>query len=127
MSLDLDAIKARADAASKGPWISATDTGRKNGVSLIGATADRGTGKAIAVLAAPDVRQRAVDADFVAHARDDVPALVAEVGRLRAALKRIRDEELATVEDYAAACAGDRLTEFPDAVVIAAAALELKP
>jgi hypothetical protein len=83
--LDLDAIRARADAATPGPWMHATHTGRKDGVSLVGQISKRGTGQAVAVLADSDVRQRAKDAEFVAHAREDVPALVAEVERLRAA------------------------------------------
>mgnify|MGYP003502698628 CR=1 FL=1 len=52
-------IKARAEAASKGPWNSHWSSPRAN----------------------PN------DTDFIAHAREDVPALVAEVRRMRKALR----------------------------------------
>jgi hypothetical protein len=96
-ALDLDAIQTRADAATEGPWMSATHTGRKDGIALVGRTADRGTGNAVAVFAAPDVMQRKADADFTAAARIDVPALLAEVRHLRAQ----RDAVLALCDDMA--------------------------
>ncbi len=80
MSADLhDQIRAEVErrlgiarAASKGPWMAATHTGRKDGVSLIGRVEGRGTGgQAIAVFAASDVYQRAKDA---AHAALHDPA-----------------------------------------------------
>lgn len=84
MTVDLDAIRARADAASPYPWLAATDNGRKNGIGIVGQLSKRGTGQAIAVFAGPNSSQRNADAEFTAHAREDVPALVAEVERLRA-------------------------------------------
>lgn len=86
--IDLDAIEARANAATAGPWC--TDdweifqgTEYEPGISLwIGETC-RGTS---------DLEQDRADATFVAHARTDVPALVAEVRRLRAELASDRAE-----------------------------------
>jgi hypothetical protein len=83
MTLDLDAIRARADAASPYPWLAATDNGRKNGIGIVGQLSKRGTGQAIAVFAEPNSTQRNADAEFTAHAREDIPALIAEVERLR--------------------------------------------
>src|SRR5438552_3806378 len=63
------AIKERlavAQAATAGPWISASNTGRKDGIALVGALASRGTGRAVAVLADADVRQRHLDAKHIA-------------------------------------------------------------
>jgi len=75
--LDLNAIKARDALAAPGPWY-----------------ADRGLGSfehrihgqdGSRVMSAEDVdpESAALNADFLAHARTDVPALVAEVERLR--------------------------------------------
>jgi hypothetical protein len=71
--LDLDAIEARVNAAADGPWV-----------------AERGarpTQWPKDYVARP-LRNRfrvgdEADAEFIAHARTDVPALVAEVRRLR--------------------------------------------
>ena len=68
-------IEARVDASSPGPW----------------------TWK--------DCGARARDHEFIANAREDVPALVAEVRRLRTSLTNIRD-----IEEYlkgrVCACSG---------------------
>ncbi|MCW6003935.1 hypothetical protein K1W54_04965 [Micromonospora sp. CPCC 205371] len=76
--LDLDAIRARADAATEGPWVSGADyqpswlpheliTAPEN--PIVEFTADE---------------QGAADADFAAHAREDVPALLAAIDRVMA-------------------------------------------
>lgn len=62
-NLDLDAIRARAEAATEGPWFAW----------------DRAVGWNIVIT-------RPEDAAFIAAARTDVPALLAEVERLREAL-----------------------------------------
>jgi len=72
---ELKAIKARAEAATPGPW--ATVLGR-----YVLSRADAFKGQ-------PDwplMPKTAEDATFIAHARMDMPALVAEVERLRDAL-----------------------------------------
>ncbi|MFE9199969.1 hypothetical protein ACFYMH_28510 [Streptomyces albidoflavus] len=62
-------IAARAEAATAGPWCT-------DGAEIYqGDEADGGT----------------ADAAFVAHARTDVPALLAEVERLRAELAKVRE------------------------------------
>ena len=81
---ELGAIKARLDAATAGPWRSMVEgrdhtsgssfimtgegTTRRNDIELTGATV--------------------ADQDFIAHARQDVPRLVAEIERLRRVLKQ---------------------------------------
>lgn len=71
----LDEIEARADAATEGPWkvdeYEALDVWSPAG--LVSSAAPVKT----------DERKPEADAEFVAHARSDVPALVAEVRRLR--------------------------------------------
>jgi hypothetical protein len=84
--LDLDAIEARATAALDGPWCTDSweiyqGTEYEPGISeWIGETC-RGTTTA---------EQDRANAAFVAAARTDVPALLEEVRRLRAAMEQIR-------------------------------------
>lgn len=91
--LDLDAIKARVEAATPGPW--KADGGEvsqhwsrpepwqevvSTEVSCM-SYCYGGTARGV---------ERDADAEFIAHARTDVPALVAEVERLRAREGRVR-------------------------------------
>lgn len=90
--LDLDAIKARCAAATPGPWEwdeyseSDNETVVASGLKTPDVIPD-GDWDAGAVLrpTAPHVPSEVVmkrrDAEFIAHARTDVPALVAEVER----------------------------------------------
>lgn len=85
---ELDAIAARADAATAGPWFPDYDP-RDDGADQV--VTERLT---IAFMATPKVRHER-DAEFIAHAREDVPRLVAEVRRLRAEEARLRGIEAA--------------------------------
>jgi hypothetical protein len=67
---ELQAIEARAAAATLGPWFGQSTGIYGNGFQLVGR--------------APDTA--ATDLEFIAAARTDIPALVAEVRRLREAL-----------------------------------------
>lgn len=76
---ELDEIERRCAAAQPGPWVSYVEgrdhvagsdfvmVGEGDSIELTGATV--------------------ADQDFIAHARQDVPRLVAEVRRLRAMLR----------------------------------------
>jgi hypothetical protein len=79
--LDLEAIKARADAATEGPWFY---DGNPSAV-VVG-----GDGRSLCASAYnwPDP-VCAANATFIAAARSDVPALVAEVSRLRDAVDAV--------------------------------------
>ena len=85
MSVNLDEIKGRCRAATPGPW-------GWQGTIL---RQERHYGDALLELTiqfiCPNVPILEANCEFVAHAREDVPALVAEVERLRAALREIRD------------------------------------
>jgi len=61
----LDEVEKVARAATPGPWMSATHNGRSKGIALVGAVADRGTGKAIAVLSGVEWRHE--DATHIAR------------------------------------------------------------
>ena len=74
---DLDAIQARADAATPGRWdpdIVPVEHGERHRV-----TQYAGSGAFFDI----NVRSEA-DAEFIAHAREDVPALVAALRETRA-------------------------------------------
>lgn len=66
--IDLDAIEARATAATPGPW----------SVSVDGITVEDPDGRDVC-----DAWQSDGDAAFIAHARADVPALIDELRALR--------------------------------------------
>ena len=82
MSIDLDAIEARAKAATPGPWIMDAEEQTVRAVEADGQPimCDRST-----ETWAED--NNANDCDFISHAREDVPALLAEVKRLNAELQ----------------------------------------
>ena len=86
-------IEARANAATEGPWeADGTEitqhwtrpqpwvTVASNEVACM-AYCYGGSGRGI---------ERETDAEFIAHARTDVPALLVEVRRLQAAVERVR-------------------------------------
>ena len=74
MSIDLEAIKARAKAASEGPWVWEVHSTTDGDEWAVFDLADR-------VLASCS-RGWGPDAKFIAAARSGVPALVAEIERL---------------------------------------------
>lgn len=103
--IDREAIRARVEKATPGPWRSEPTSNDYailfpdgSGVALVWDWSENGekTPEAVA------------NADFIAHARTDIPALLAEVDRLREALKpfaryaanmdRRADDEITSVE-----------------------------
>lgn len=82
VALDLDAIEAVANAATPAPWEAYYTV---HGDPYV---AQQGRPKfGVVVSTAPDDYGRA-DAEFIAASREAVPALIAEVRRLRADLRR---------------------------------------
>jgi hypothetical protein len=98
--LDLDAIEAKAAEATTGPWVPE--------LTLIDGPRASTYGRYSFPVALPGSGSRDPDADmvFIAAARSDVPALVAEVRRLRADLDTAHDA-LDGTRDYLREC-GDR-------------------
>lgn len=84
--LDLTAIEARAEAATPGPW-GWTDTGHYK-IALVRRWRNGSVWSMDVVVPSswPDVYPSEVNATFIENARTDVPALVAEVQRLREAV-----------------------------------------
>lgn len=90
MSIDLDAIKARAEAAPAKPWT--LQQPHEDDDYYVAGTDDPsdefyGMGE---VRIVQDIYGKPI-AEFIAHAPQDIGALVAEVERLTAALNDIRD------------------------------------
>lgn len=88
---DLDAIRARAEAATGGPW-------KLWGMAVM---ADRkGTGYVdqsddIAITTDPDRGNRTFNAQFIAHAREDIPDLLTAL-----AAERARVDQMVPREQY---------------------------
>ncbi|MCT1366604.1 hypothetical protein M4D50_01130 [Rothia sp. p3-SID1597] len=78
--LDLEAIKVRANAATEGPWgyqfASPTMAGEVWNLRIAGKPGIR--------MVAQEYQHGSANAEFITHARTDVPALVSEVERLQA-------------------------------------------
>lgn len=85
--LDIDAIEERANAATPGPWETAYDTGES--IHAEPTLYAPGNVEIAATFRADDDR-------FIAHAREDVPALIAEVRRLRFERDAFADAALVT-------------------------------
>jgi len=83
----LAAIRARAAAATPGPW-RALGTGRAGGDHWYVCDENQSLAS-IACNDGENEDQREPDAVFIARAREDVPALLDEVDRLRAALAEV--------------------------------------
>lgn len=103
--IDLEAIEARERKATKGPWesISSSLDGTRQCMVLVPVKNEDGLRYAVAS-ATDELKPTAgfysafdeqspgeahANMDFIAHAREDIPALIAEVRRLREALREI--------------------------------------
>jgi hypothetical protein len=98
---ELEAIEARANAATPGPWYVVYE-GSSDWEVLTDALRDA-DGNSLEFRISSSHRHRAPDcpdAAFIAKAREDVPALIAEVRRLRADADRwahVRDNGMVIV------------------------------
>jgi len=100
--LDLDAIEARAKAATPGPWNYEHDTELEKGCRC-GSCLEPIDGRMIVESRKHDMVAVA-DARFIAHAREDVPALIAELRRLREENARLKAFAEAVVENFDCDC-----------------------
>ena len=92
-ALDLEAIKARAGAATPGPWA----TGQRGEIYREG---DRVTDPTLPdITVVPAMVLVRPDMEFIAAAREDVPALVAEVERLSRESAELRAVILWLIDD----------------------------
>lgn len=100
--LDLDAIEARANDAVRAPWFLI------DGVSIPAIRGATDDGRLVRVCqfgwnnGDEAVRRDTANARFVAHAREDVPALVARVRELTAANERLRSAARGVIDGFLA-------------------------
>lgn len=97
--IDLEAIDAREKATTKGPWYQngdyvQTDTARREDMSLDQMLCDK---HVVAVMRFGHFG----DACFVARARDDVPAMSAEIKLLRCQLAAANEAKETAEREYA--------------------------
>jgi hypothetical protein len=85
----LAAIEARAQAATEGPWESLRAGMLGTRVVRVDGEWDGLVPDEFITMVTPALR-KFDDADFIAHARTDVPALLALVREQRAAIERVR-------------------------------------
>ncbi|MFF2612672.1 hypothetical protein [Kitasatospora sp. NPDC058046] len=121
--LDLDAIQARADAATPGPWRATDDddTWRMHG------THPRIPGMKWQILKAPKANTpyaeywpSPADAEFIVQARQDVPALLARVQELETELHRERAAHSSTIDER------DRAAHYADRLAAALAPIDVR-
>lgn len=87
--IDVKAILARADAATKGPWAIEQKRHDPTEYEIVVGDDRVGIGEAWGDDGDPNCWPARANATFIAAAREDVPALVAEVERLRALITRV--------------------------------------
>lgn len=84
---ELQAIRERAENATPGPWDAVIGDAAGYPVYSVGS---RYTGVAQLISA----EFNAPDAQFIAHAREDIPALLAEVDAMREIVQAVADEQI---------------------------------
>jgi hypothetical protein len=91
-------IRERAEAATAGPWYCGTEYEQSKRGNYV---ASKATGGIVAAEQdGTDCELETHDAEFIAHAREDVPDLLAEIERLRDALEDIADTGESYHEHY---------------------------
>jgi hypothetical protein len=85
-ALDLNAIKARAEAATPGPWAAGTDAYAELHPWELSIS------RQYPLIEMDTNGQGGHDAQFIAHAREDVPALIAEVEMLRTIIADVAEK-----------------------------------
>jgi hypothetical protein len=83
--LDLDAIEARAAAATDGPWMADGHEIYGSGCGIL--DVDQWKAETLRI---EDPEGAKADAEFIAHARTDVPALVARVRQQDTVIAELR-------------------------------------
>jgi hypothetical protein len=92
--INLEEIRARADDATWGPWVTG-DQYREGGLHPWEVVISQ----KFPIVELWDTTSGWADAKFIAHARTDVPALLAEVDRLRNLVARVKELTVSTDGD----------------------------
>lgn len=85
----LTEIQARCNAATPGPWMAGALNPYRDRAVIYQTSEAQKVNRFHWQVRAVCREVRACDADFIEHARVDIPALLAEVERLRAALEAV--------------------------------------
>lgn len=92
--LDLEAIRKRCEAATPAPWMGPrlTDDSPPGWIGVYEAEDDEAPipFAKLFVTGRHDDASAVPDAEFIAHAREDIPLLIAEVERQAAEVQRLR-------------------------------------
>jgi len=98
--VELDIIKARCEAATPGPWTWHIGGGHdwlgpEGGPAVLDDGSAAGEYQQVIAGDSPD-------GEFIAHAREDIPMLVAEVERLRAEVIQLQADRKLCFEEWSA-------------------------
>lgn len=88
----LAAIRERADAATPGPWATALEVDH-DGQYWVVTPPDGSVLFSVCKVGHKGELKTEEDAEFIAHARQDIPALLAHIDALTAELATLRDNE----------------------------------
>ena len=83
-SLDLAAIRQRVEKATDGPWNTGFDYEKNDPIVLAPGYIEHTIDYTL-------TEHGKADAEFIAHAREDIPALLDEIDRLNATIQRVRE------------------------------------
>lgn len=96
---NLEAIRRRASAATPGPW----KTGNRFGNGVLGSSITVLSGD-LPPLELDPYRNGRNDAAFIAHARQDIPALISAIDQHRDAVDKVRQLHTDSVAGYCPTC-----------------------
>ena len=86
--LDLAAIRQRVEKATEGPWYTGFDYEKHDPTVIAPGYIEHTIDYPLDEVGLENGK---ADAEFIAHAREDIPALLAEIERLNATIQRVRD------------------------------------
>ena len=82
---DIEAIKARCEAATEGPWILWDGWERGSGISCVASLGREGDwqDRLTPTYDGKEIQGPTADFEFIAHARQDIPSLIKRVEELQ--------------------------------------------
>jgi len=88
--MNLQEIKERERKATGGPWVNMGEVDPDNPFFGQIWSANEESGRLKTIVTMAELDDQTDDFNFIAHAREDIPALVAEIERLQAEVKRLK-------------------------------------
>ena len=86
--LDLAAIRQRVEKATEGPWNTGFDYEKNDPIVLAPGYIEHTIDYPLTEVG---LEHGKADAEFIAHAREDIPALLDEIDRLNVTIQRVRE------------------------------------